>query len=250
MDIVSRRAAGQSIKSIARELGVSRNTVRATLRREGPPRYERRPGPSKLDAHKDYLVARLADFPELSAKQLLGEIRATATPAASASSRTSRVPTGSPGRARWCASRRRPANRPSATSASSASTRSAARARDPPVRHGPRLLALHVRRSGHRRALADLPRLPCPRLRLLRRHASRGALRQRQDLRAQHSRTVVLRIPRKPNARSTASRTLIPLQAERLGAKRRVCLAKVDVLFGFRSTRSPSPGFCDAAIHH
>ena len=59
-----------------------------------------------------------------------------------------------------------------------------------------------------------------------------------------------LRIPRKPNARSTASRTLIPLQAERLGAKRRVCLAKVDVLFGFRSTRSPSPGFCDAAIHH
>jgi len=60
----------------------------------------------------------------------------------------------------------------------------------------------------------------------------------------------LVRIPRKPNARSTASRTLIPLQAERLGAKRRVCLAKVDVLFGFRSTRSPSPGFCDAAIHH
>ena len=76
VDIVSRRAAGQSIKSIARELGVSRNTVRATLRREGPPRYERRPGPSKLDAHKDYLIARLADFPELSAKQLLAEIRA------------------------------------------------------------------------------------------------------------------------------------------------------------------------------
>jgi lambda repressor-like predicted transcriptional regulator len=41
VDIVSRRAAGQSIKSIGRELGVSRNTVRATLRREGPPRYER-----------------------------------------------------------------------------------------------------------------------------------------------------------------------------------------------------------------
>ena len=31
---------------------------------------------------------------------------------------------------------------------------------------------------------------------------------------------------------------LIPLQAEHLGAKRRVCLAKVGVLFGFRSTRS------------
>ena len=76
VDIVSRRAAGQSIKSIARELGVSRNTVRATLRREGPPRYARPPAPSKLDAHKDYLIDRLADFPELTAKKLLAEIRA------------------------------------------------------------------------------------------------------------------------------------------------------------------------------
>ena len=76
VDIVSRRAAGQSIKGIARDLGVSRNTVRATLRREGPPRYERRPSPSKLDAHRDYLIARLAEFPELSAKQLLAEVRA------------------------------------------------------------------------------------------------------------------------------------------------------------------------------
>jgi transposase len=76
VDIVSRRAAGQSIKGIARELGVSRNTVRATLRRQGPPHYERRPCPSKLDPHRDYLIARLAEFPELSAKQLLAEIRA------------------------------------------------------------------------------------------------------------------------------------------------------------------------------
>jgi len=75
VDIVSRRAAGQSIKGIARELGVSRNTVRATLRREGPPHYERRPGPSKLDAHKGYLIDRLAEFPELSAKKLFAEIR-------------------------------------------------------------------------------------------------------------------------------------------------------------------------------
>jgi len=76
VDIVSRRAAGQSIKGIARELGVSRNTVRATLRREGPPRYERRQAPSKLDPHRGYLIDRLADFPELSAKQLLTEVRA------------------------------------------------------------------------------------------------------------------------------------------------------------------------------
>ena len=76
VDIVSRRAAGQSIKSIARELGVSRNTVRATLRREGPPRYERPAAPSKLDPYRDYLIDRLTDFPELSAKKLLAEIRA------------------------------------------------------------------------------------------------------------------------------------------------------------------------------
>ena len=76
VDIISRRAGGQSIRSIARELGVSRNTVRATLRRESPPRYERRAARSKLDPHKDYLIARLAEFPELSAKQLLAEVRA------------------------------------------------------------------------------------------------------------------------------------------------------------------------------
>ena len=76
VDIVSRHNAGQSIRSIARELGVSRNTVRATLRREGPPRYERRRSASKLDPYRDYLRDRLTDFPELTAKALYGEIRA------------------------------------------------------------------------------------------------------------------------------------------------------------------------------
>lgn len=76
VDIVSRHNAGQSIKGIARDLGVSRNTVRATLRREGPPRYERRAAPSKLDPHRDYLLDRLTEFPELSVKKLYGEISA------------------------------------------------------------------------------------------------------------------------------------------------------------------------------
>jgi len=40
VDIVSRHNAGQSIKGFARDLGVSRNTVRTTLRREGPPAPE------------------------------------------------------------------------------------------------------------------------------------------------------------------------------------------------------------------
>ncbi len=58
---------------------------------------------------------------------------------------------------------------------------------------------------------------------------------------------IQVRIPLKPNGCSTASRTPIPLQAEHLGAKRRVCLAHVDVLFGFRSTRSPCSAFSYAA---
>ena len=37
------------------------------LRREGPPAYRRPAAPGKLDPYKDYLLARLAEFPELSA---------------------------------------------------------------------------------------------------------------------------------------------------------------------------------------
>ena len=76
VDVVSMHKAGISISAIARELGISRNTVKATLRRDGPPEYHRRSRPSKLDAHKDYLLERLREFPELSVEQLFKEIRA------------------------------------------------------------------------------------------------------------------------------------------------------------------------------
>ena len=76
VDIVSMHKAGVSISAIARELGISRNTVKATLRRDGPPEYRRREMPSKLDPYKDYLRERLREFPELSAKRLFDEIRA------------------------------------------------------------------------------------------------------------------------------------------------------------------------------
>jgi transposase len=76
VDIVSMYKAGTSISAIARELGISRNTVKATLRRQGPPEYRRRPVPSKLDPHADYITDRLRDVPELSAKRLLEEIQA------------------------------------------------------------------------------------------------------------------------------------------------------------------------------
>jgi len=44
------RAEGLPIKMIARTLGVSRNTVRAALAANGPPRYVRKPAGSAVDA--------------------------------------------------------------------------------------------------------------------------------------------------------------------------------------------------------
>ena len=76
VDIVALHRQGLSIKAISRELGVGRNTVRRALRREGPPAYRRVAAPGKLDPFKDYLLARLSEFPELSAAALLDEIRA------------------------------------------------------------------------------------------------------------------------------------------------------------------------------
>ena len=43
------RAEGLPIKLIARTLGVSRNTVRAAIASDGPPRYERKPTGSAVD---------------------------------------------------------------------------------------------------------------------------------------------------------------------------------------------------------
>src|SRR5690606_8220196 len=52
---------GMSIKGIARELGVSRNTVRRYLRQDGKPRYRRRTArPTKGDPFKEYLLQRVA----------------------------------------------------------------------------------------------------------------------------------------------------------------------------------------------
>lgn len=65
-----------SISAIARELGISRKTVKATLRRNGPPDYQRQARPSNLDPYKPYLLERLREFPELSAKRLFDEIPA------------------------------------------------------------------------------------------------------------------------------------------------------------------------------
>src|SRR5207245_2269956 len=69
---------GKSIREIARETGVSRNTVRRYLRDEAAARYKPRPPrPTKLDPFKDYISERLvAAAPErLPGSVLLSELR-------------------------------------------------------------------------------------------------------------------------------------------------------------------------------
>ena len=76
---------GTSKSALARQLGVSRDTIHRWIRsgdldrdldgeavRYGP----RPPTPTKLDAYKPIIEARLAAYPELSAVRLLDEIRA------------------------------------------------------------------------------------------------------------------------------------------------------------------------------
>lgn len=58
-------AEGQPIKEIVRRLGVSRNTVRAALRSERPPEYERPPKGSLVDVVEPQIRALLAEFPRM-----------------------------------------------------------------------------------------------------------------------------------------------------------------------------------------
>jgi transposase len=69
---------GKSIREIAREMGVSRNTVRRYLRDDEAERYRSRPlRPTKLDPFKGYVIERLrAAEPEgIPASVLLMELR-------------------------------------------------------------------------------------------------------------------------------------------------------------------------------
>ena len=76
---------GASKSALARQLGVSRDTIHRWIR-DGeldrdldtePVRYgPRRPVPTKLDAYRPIIETRLAAYPALSAVRLLAEIRA------------------------------------------------------------------------------------------------------------------------------------------------------------------------------
>src|SRR3954451_16126881 len=69
---------GKGVREIARETGVSRNTVRRYLRDEEAARYKLRPPrPTELDPFKPYLIERVrAAAPErIPATVLLSELR-------------------------------------------------------------------------------------------------------------------------------------------------------------------------------
>jgi transposase len=58
-------AEGMPIKAIARTLGVSRNTVRAALASDDPPRYERKPAGSAVDAVEPRIRELLRAYPTM-----------------------------------------------------------------------------------------------------------------------------------------------------------------------------------------
>jgi transposase len=62
-----RRAEGVSVSEIARRVGISRNTVRAALASDRPPKYERAPQPRLADGVEAQVRALLAEFPRMPA---------------------------------------------------------------------------------------------------------------------------------------------------------------------------------------
>ena len=56
---------GMSIKAIVRKTGLARNTVRAALASDAPPRYERGVVGSLVDGYEPRIRALLAEFPSM-----------------------------------------------------------------------------------------------------------------------------------------------------------------------------------------
>lgn len=69
---------GLSIRAIARELGISRNTVKKYLRQDEEAIQKKRDDPSrfkKLDECRDHIIHLLQTFPLLSAVKVLRKLR-------------------------------------------------------------------------------------------------------------------------------------------------------------------------------
>jgi transposase len=67
------RSEGLPIKELARVLGVARNTVRAALASDGPPRYKRTPAGSIVDAVEPRIRELLAVDPTMLATVIASE---------------------------------------------------------------------------------------------------------------------------------------------------------------------------------
>ena len=61
------RAEGMPIKAIVRTLGISRNTVRAALASDAPPKYRRKPAGSAVDAFEPRIRELLQAYPTMPA---------------------------------------------------------------------------------------------------------------------------------------------------------------------------------------
>ena len=67
------KAQGLGSRTIAKEVGIARNTVKKTLRSQGPPKYQRRPCPNpKLDRED---VRRMLTNDHFSGSRILKELR-------------------------------------------------------------------------------------------------------------------------------------------------------------------------------
>lgn len=62
-------------REIARRVGVSRNTVKKVLASEVMPRCKRKVRGSKIDPHRGFLMAKLQQYPELSAVRLAAMLK-------------------------------------------------------------------------------------------------------------------------------------------------------------------------------
>jgi transposase len=69
------RAEGVPIKEIARRLGVARNTVRAALSSDGPPKYQRAPRGSIVDPYEPQIRALLTQWPRMPGPVIAERIR-------------------------------------------------------------------------------------------------------------------------------------------------------------------------------
>lgn len=69
------RAEGVPIKEIARRLGVARNTVRAALNSDRPPKYERAPRGSVADAYEPQIRVLLKEWPRMPAPVIAERIK-------------------------------------------------------------------------------------------------------------------------------------------------------------------------------